>query len=421
MNKKLFINLFQNITLVVLSLTAILLMLRLPMLDGALGGKMRALLSQTESVPEKSFDLITAVTAVHYVVTDDYEYGRSASINASTSEAEFQKIAPLFREAIGSAAEPKNATETEFRAALKSAGIYIDLTTVLPLPMVAAWLGEEINGNGNIRALALTTAQETAMLYFLKEDGSVIRCASALSSSGVREITATFVPNGGQFAYETEYRSLTPYTVLVQETDAVEQISASVPAGYSAYRLLTMLDFNAHTTARYTESDGSEVVMQSPRTLKIGPDGTVRYSSDGEVTNELYRVGSSGESPSSAEVLQAACQLANALSNATDAGELSLDSAEMTEKGWIITFCYRVDGIRVRLNEERNALRVTIVGNTITEFEYYCRAYMPTQEINELLPPSLVVAIAALHEGAELTIAYVDNGAATLNAHWFAQ
>lgn len=421
MNKKLFIDLLQNAALVILSVTAVLLMLQFPMLDGAISGRMHALLSSPESAPEKNFDLATAVTAVHFVVTDDYEYGRCTRINASTSEAEFQKIAPLFREAIGSAAEQKNATETEFRAALKSSGIYIDLTTVLPVSMVAAWLGEELVSDSNIRALALTTAQETAMLYFLKEDGSVVRCVSALSSSGVREITVTFAPNGGRFAYETEYAALSPYTVMVQDVDAVAQIGAALPAGYSAYNLLTALEFNAHTNSRYTESGGAEVVIQSPQILKIGPDGTVRYSSDGEVTNELYRVVSMGSEPTSAEVLQAACLLANALSEGTNAAQLSFDGAEKTDDGWIILFCYRVGGIRVRLNEDRAALRVIITGDRIVEFEYYCRAYTTMQETDALLPPSIAVAIAAMYEDAELSIAYVDNGASMMTARWFAQ
>lgn len=420
MSKKI-VNLLQNIALVVLSVTAVLLLLQFPMLEGAVTGRMRAFLSPKEQTVEKSFDLSGAITAVHFAVTDDYEYGRCTRINANTADADFQKLSPLLREAIGSASDPKKATETELRAALKSAGIYIDLTTTLPVSVVSAWLGEDASGEYSVRAMALTTVQETAKLYFLKEDGTVVRCESALSSAAVREITATFTPNGGRFAYETEYTALAPYTVLVQEVDTVAQVNASIPDGYSAYNLLTVLDFNAHTNSRYTESGGTEVVMQSPRTLKIGPDGTVHYSSDGEVTDELYRIPCAGETPTDAEVLYGVCVLANALVDGTKAATLSLDKVEPTENGWIFSFCYRVNGVRVRLSDDRDALHLVVNGNTITEFTYYCRVYTPTADNSELLPPRLAVAVAAMQDGAELAMAYVDNGNATLGAHWFAQ
>lgn len=421
MNKKLFINFLQNLSLMMLSVTAILLLLQFPMLDGVLSGKMRALLSASESSVERSEDLTTAVASVHFAVTDDNEYGRCTKINEPTSGADFQKLLPLIREAIGSAAGETPATEAELKEALNGSGIYVDLTTTLPLSFVAAWLGEEYESADNVCALALIAAQETAVLFFLRDDGTVIRCESALTSSAVRELTASFVPNGGRFAYESDYKSLAPYTILVRETGVMAQIGASIPNGYSAYNLLTALDFNAHTNARYTESGGAEVVIQSPRMLKIGPEGTVRYSSSGEITNELFRIPCSGEQPTSAEILQSACTLADALCSGTNAASLSLESVEKTESGWIISFCYHTNGVRVRLSDERSALRVIVVGDTITEFEYYCRAYTPLQENSALLPPSVAVAIAAMHEGAELTVAYVDNGAAILNANWLSQ
>lgn len=421
MNKKAVVNFLQNITLLTLTVTAVLLLVRFPMLDSALSGRMRALLSAPEETVQRSFDLTTAITAVHFAVTDDSEYGRYTEINAAADGAEFLQLSPLLRAAIGSATAGRAATQTELRTALETPGIFVDLTTVLPLQVVAAWLGEEFDGEGDIRALALTTARETAVLFFILEDGSVVRCECALSSSAVREVTAAFAPNAGMFAYESDYDALSPYTILVQQVSGAAQMSASVPAGYSAYNLLTALDFNAHTYARYIESSGAEVVMQSPRMLRIGTDGTVQYSSNGDVTNELYRIACAGEAPSAAEALQGACILAAALSDGTDAAPLSLDSVQKTENGWIISFCYRLDGVRVRLGDERAALRVTIAGDTITEFDYYCRAYTPAEEGSVLLPPSMAVAIASMYENAELSLAYFDNGAAVISAHWFAQ
>ena len=421
MNKKRLVNLLQNTALVILSVTALLLLVRTPLLDGAVRGQMRELLSSSESAQRREFDLTESVAAVHIAVTDDYEFGRYTDINVPTDGAEFQKLSPLLREAMGSATTRKVVTELEFRTALRSPGIYVDLAAVLPVSVVAAWLGEEFEGDDTVRAVALTTAWETATLYFLRGDGTLLRCESALTSSAVREIVAQFSPNGGQLAYESEHGALAPYTVLVREAGPFAQVNASLPAGYSAYNLLAALEFNPHTYARYVESGGTEVVLQSPHILRIGVDGTVRYSSSGEVTDELYRITGTDSIPTAAEALHGACVLASALSRGTDAAPLSLDAVEKTEQGWVISFCYRVDGVRVRLSEDRCALRVNIVGDTITEFEYYCRSYTALDESSVILPASMAAAVAAMHDGAELAVAYVDSGAGALSAHWFAE
>lgn len=421
MNKKKLINILQNAALLILSVSALFLLVRTPLLDGAVSGQMRELLYSSDPVQHREFDLAESITAVHIAVTDDYAFGRYTGINVATDGAEFQKLSPLLREAIGSATTRKVVAELEFRSSMQSPGIYVDLTTVLPVSVLAAWLGEEFEGDDTVRAVALTTAWETATLYFLRGDGTFLRCESALNSSAVREIAAQFSPNGGQLAYESEHGALAPYTVLVREAGTFAQVNASLPAGYSAYNLLAALEFNPHTYARYVESGGTEVVLQSPHILRIGVDGTVRYSSSGEVTEELYRITGRESIPSAAEALHGACILASALTSGTDASPLSLDTVEKTEQGWIVSFCYRVDGVRVRLSEDRCALRVNIVGDTITEFEYYCRSYTALDESSVVLPASMAAAVAAMHYGAELVVAYVDNGSGVLNAHWFAQ
>lgn len=421
MNKKAIINFVQDLTLVALSITAIMLLTRFPMLDGVTSGRVRALLSAPESTVTSSFDLTTAITTVHIAVTQDSEYGRYTRINASTDSAEFSRIAPLLRAAVGSAVPGRAATHAELRTALETPGIFVDLTTVLPVSVVASWLGEEYEADDNIRALALTTMRETAVLFMILADGSIIRCECALSSSAVRETTTAFAPNAGMFAYESDYEAMMPYTILVQKVRDAAQVEASIPAGYSAYNLLAALDFNPHTNARYTESSGAEVIMESPQMLRIGTDGLVQFSCDGEVSDGVYRIACAGESPNATEAAQGACALAAALTTGTNAASLSLDSVERTGTGWTISFCYRVDGIRVRLGGERTALRVNIEGDTITKFEYYCRAYTPTPDNTVLLPPAMAMAIAATHQSAELALAYVDNGASVIGAHWFVQ
>ena len=77
-----------------------------------------------------------------------------------------------------------------------------------------------------------------------------------------------------------------------------------------------------------------------------------------------------------------------------------------------------MEGLPVILPRDREALSVTIDGQTITAFTYYCRSYSVDERESALLPPSMATAIAALHSGAGLSIGYVDNGLELLTAQW---
>lgn len=422
MNKKQVVNWLQNLVLVGLTVSAAFLITKFSVLDGVLSGQMRSLLSLPESSVSAGGNTTgEAIATVHLAVTDEIEYGRYTEVNLPVSGELFRSLVPLLKEAIGSAVPGEKVQDSVFRAAMQTPGIYVDLTTSLPLGCVAAWLGEEYPGEGNVRSFALTTDEETATLFLLDEKGQITCCRTALTSVAVSELTATFASNGGQLAFESGYDTLLPYTVLVGETPAAPDVRAALPSGYSAYNLLTALDFNAHTNFRYTESSGVEVVMQTPRTLRIGKDGTVSYSTAGEVTSELYQVTASGESATLAEALEGACAIASALTLGTDASALTLESVEQTETGWIVAFGYHVNGMKVRLGEDRSALRIVVTGDAVTEFEYYCRAYTLLEQSAVLLPPTMAVAIASLHTGAELSLVYVDGGTEVLEACWLAE
>lgn len=421
MFRKRLVNFLQNVILIALAASAVYLLMQFPMLDDAMAGQMQALLASPDSSTAQSGELSSAIAAVHLVVTNENEYGRYTHLYTATDSVDFQSVAPLFREAIGSAAAAETVTEKEFREALATPGIYVDLVTALPMSVVAAWLGENYASDESVRALALVAARETAILYLYGENGHMMRCTSALTSTAVRESTAAFAPNGGQFAFESDYATLAPYTILVQESPPAVNVSASLPAGYTAYNLLTALDFNAHTTARYYESSGVEVVVQSPLTLRIGTDGTVEYRADGTVPVGLYRINCLGEIPTAQEALRGVLAIAQALREGTNASELTLDKMEQTEQGWIVSLRYHADGVPVRLAEEQAALRVVVTGTVVTEFSYYCRTYTPLDEQTLLLPPTMAAAIASMRNQAELVLAYVDNGADTLAARWLTQ
>ena len=384
---------------------------------------MQQLLTATSSdtALQQTTDFSSTISTAHLVVTDDSEYGRYSRLYVPMDSAEFFQIGPLFREALGSADLVGVVEDPVLQNALHSPSLFLDLTVVLPCQVVAAWLGANSTLDYSVRSLALTTHNnDTAVLYLIDNGGIVIECSTALTTSAIQDLVHDFSPNGGSFAFESNYAPLRPYTVLVSETTSAPDILSTLPDGYTSYNLLTALDFNAHTNSRYWETGNVEVVEESPRTLRIAPDGTVTYTGDADVSSSLYHIPSAGGTVHAVDALLAADQLAKALVTGTDASPLHLYSMESTDDSWHITYRYQSQGLPVLLSDDSNALSVTITDSAITAFTYRCRALTVTDQRSILLPSSMAIAIASLHPNADLSMGYVDSNADTLTARWLA-
>lgn len=425
MNRKKAVGRLQNLVLILLTASALFLLTRTPLLGYSWGERFQSLLSaggQSIGQPQEE-DLADLLSSLHLVVTGDRTYGRFGQLYMSTDDPGFQQISPLFRDALGSADVVGATADLTLREALDSPCLYVDLTVELPLAVVAAWLGTESDLDRPVRAMALTTEDAgAAALYLISQDGSIFRCRTALPVSAVSDLADNFSPNSAAFAYESNYATLAPYTVLVASLTEPVDLLAQVPAGYSTYSLLTALDFNAHTNSRYTESSGAEVVVESPRTLRLTSDGTVVYAGDESVTAALYQVPAAGQTPTVPEALNAARHLADALSEGTGGDGLYLTGLEQTEEGFLITFGYRCAGYPVFFSDGAGgaALSLTITGRTITAFRYHCRAYLPQESVTPLLPPAQAIAVASIYPEAQLAVGYEDTGSGTISAQWLA-
>lgn len=423
MSKKRLVDWVQNLILTLLTVSALFLLTRLFLFHGNLPAQFQAALSPQPAPPEAvdlSSGLREMFPSVHIMVTSDSAYGRYGQLYVPEDDPLLQQIIPLFREALGSAGQMTGMTDSALRTALASPGIYLDLIGILPLEAVATWLGEESIFSWDLRAMALSASgEETAGLYLLDKAGSVFLCRTALPVSAVQALCERVSPNNSSFAYEeADYQTLDPYSILVAQAPELAAVEAAIPDGYSAYNLLTSLDFNAHTNSRYTEtSSGVEVVEESPRTLRIGPDGTVGYFMSGDGPTLL--AGQTGDA------LEAACRLANALTSGTGATPLYLRAVQEEEAGWKISFHYQIDGIPVFFTDEEDALTVTVSAGTVTSFRYRCRSYTLLEESGEaaalpLYPPAMAAAIAAHYPSGKLSIGYVDNGLGRITAQWLA-
>ena len=424
MNRKRLAGWGQNAALLLLTALALFLLTRLLLFHSSWPDGVPGALAPAAAPAETPGEEGPRFPSVHIMITGDSDYGRCGTLYAVGEDPLLQQILPLFREALGSAGQPAAAADQTLRGALNRPSLYLDLTVQLPLAAVELWLEEDAGLEGDVRSLALTAeTEDSAVLYLRSGDGSIRRCSTALPASAVEALCQQTAPNGSRFAYEADCGELDPYTLLTARAPALPDVEAGLPAGYTAYSLLTALDFNAHTNSRYTVSGGVEVVEESPRTLRIGPDGTVSCSSSAETSSPLFQVPSAAGRPSAAEALQAAGRLAEALSSGVGASPVYLSAVEETAEGWLIRFRCQADGVPVLFPDGGDALSVSVSGTVITAFTYRCRAYTAAEDgaAAPLTPPAMAAAMAAYqHPEEELSIGYVDSGSGTISACWLA-
>ncbi len=417
MSNKRLRNWLQNGALALLSVLALLQLTQLPLLKNIhlSAGNLFSQSAGTE-VQETAAPLSAMFPAVNLMVTVDSEHGRSGQLCLASDSPVLQEVVSLFKEALGSATEAGQTADETFREALNHPGLFLELTAgPLPLEVVAAWLGEETAFAREVRAMALTAGENDASLYLLDGEGRIYRYGTALLPPMVRSVCERFSANGGVFSYETGYVALAPYTVLAPDVAAPPDLASERPAGYSAYNLLSALDFNAHTFSRYTESGGAEVVEESPRTLRITPDGLVTLTNRGIGGGSLYRASGEGLR----EALATAGRLAMALTGGAGASPLFLQGVEETEDGYILRFRYQVDGVPVFFSDGADALSVVFQKGVVSSFTYRCRAYTPLEEEpSPLLPTGMAQAIAASYPDAVLSIGYADDGSGFAAAQW---
>ena len=171
----------QNVCLILLTLSALFLLARLPMLrEIRLPGQVPALFSPEASPGGQEEEVLPAAMfpSMNLMVTGDSQYGRYGRLCVSADDTSLQQITPQFGEALGSASTAERVSDDVFRRALEGPGLYLELTAgQLPLEAAAAWLGERAVGFDQLlRAMALTIGEADAAQLFLLDGQGDIFC-----------------------------------------------------------------------------------------------------------------------------------------------------------------------------------------------------------------------------------------------------
>lgn len=182
--------------------------------------------------------------------------------------------------------------------------------------------------------------------------------------------------------------------------------------------LLSALGFNPYANTRYTESNGTEVVMEGDQTLRISADGQLRYQSGAR--SSLFIADS--DSPTLDEAVQGAWELLQTVISG-HLGSAVPYLSQVTQSGdtTVLRFGFHVDGTPVRFLDDAPAAEIRLQGSAVTSLSVTLRSYALSGDSASPLPLRQAAAIAALEPGKDLSLAYVDDGGSTCELTWLSE
>lgn len=335
----------------------------------------------------------------------------------ATSDSTFTAVERLWEDALRQAQSPQEISAADFQAALELPGLYASFPAAVPACILAARLGLASDEETPVQRLLLTAEESGAALLFSSGE-RCWRCETPLSAE---ELTTLAGQLGGEsclFAFEQEEEStLHPLTVLPSTLPQVRELSAAAGSAVTE-ELLNFFGFNSHTTSRYTDAAGTEVIVESPRRLSVTAAGLVSYLGAASYAPESFCLSDAAE-PTLTELVDGAYGLLLQLPGLSG-GEERLYLSDIRQESGSCTLCfsYMAGGLPIIAADGSAAAELTITDGIVTQLSLRLCSYTAAESLSLLLPVTQAAAIAAEHPGLEMALSYVDSGAAHAAASW---
>ena len=402
-------NLVQNIIITFLSLLAVLLFTRTQLYSLDLGGG-----KAPAAGPSQSAAPAAELTApVRAAVTGDY--GRYGSVTLTTGDSGFADLlGRRLLEALGSARDYVSCAPAEFLRALEGPSLYYDFLEPLPLSVLAGLLGggEEVSPREDLsaRRLLIAPQENGTALYLWEGEESCSRALTAVSADSLEQVIGRYELGDASFAMDaagdSPARELDPCSLLPGEPPQLPAFTLGDPLAGGTDWLLTALGFNPRSGTRHTESNGTELIMDGDRTLRVRPDNSVRYQSGDDPS---LSVKAAGELPTAREAaLGAGALLGGLFSPVLGEAQLWLQGVRRSGETTVLRFGYQAGGVPIRFQDAGFAAEVTLTGTAVTALTLRFRQYGLSEERSLLLPLPQALAVAAAVPGKELSVGYVE-------------
>lgn len=398
-------DLLQNILIALLALSAAALFAQTQFygLDLAAGYGAGAAGTEPSAAPAAALS-----APVRTAVTGDY--GRHGGITLTTADGGFaDPLGRLLLEALGSARDYAPCAPGDFLRALEGPSLYYDFLEPLPLSVLAGLLGEEDASFPGLsaRRLLLVPRQDGVGLFLWDGGEDCFRAATAVSAGSLEQVIGRYELGNASFAMDGgPGEALEPCSLLPAQPPELAAYALGSPLAGGTDWLLSALGFSLQGRTRHTESNGTELIMDGERTLRIRPDGSVHYQSGNEPG---LRVEAAGELPTDWEAARGAASLLEGLI-ASVSGDARLWLSGLRRSGdvTVLRFGYQLEGVPVRFQDGGAAAEITLTGAAVTSLSLRFRQYGPAEGSSLLLPLPQALAVAAASPGKELSIGYVE-------------
>lgn len=408
-------NLVQNLLITLLALSAAVLFTQTQLYN------LNLTTSEAPPGPAQSAAPAAELAApVRTAVTGDY--GRCGDLTCTTGDPVFAD--PLGRrllEALGSARDYVPCSRGDFLRALRGPSLYYDFLEPLPLSVLTGLLGggEDVSPREDLsaRRLLIVPQEGGAVLYLWDGGESCFRASTAVSADSLEQVISRYELGDASFAMDGGglERELDPCSLLPAQPPQLPSFTLGDPLAGGTDWLLSALGFNPRSRTRHTESNGTELIIDGDRTLRIRPDNTIHYQSGDEPS---LRVKAAGDLPTAREAALGAGSLLSSLL-APVSGELQpwLQSLRRSGDVTALRFGYQLKGVPVRFQDGGFAAEITLTGSAVTALSLRFRQYNAAEEPSLLLPLPQALAVAAASPGKELSIGYVERGG-ECRAYW---
>ncbi|MBR4545800.1 MAG: hypothetical protein IKO14_07525 [Oscillibacter sp.] len=415
----------QNLAIALLSVMAVALFARTELFHlgwETVSGEFQAVSEPPETAPEEPVPSTLSVP-VRFAATGVYGdvRGRYVSLGMKTGERAFRGVRRLFREALESSTDFDRISRETFLSSVRGSSLYCDFLTPLPLSLLCGLLDASSTDERPVRCMALARDWDGVRLYIWDGGAEYSGRLTAISGRQVDELVSNYELGSGVFGMDFQdadgrRRNVSPLSLFPDKAPSlpVYAVSVSLP---DTGQLLTAFRFNPLTKSRYTEANGTEVIMEGGRSVRIRTNGTIYYQSGerGELSIE-----SAAEIPTTWEAVTECAALLNSILVAQGYAPVIPREVRRQDNLTLLRFGYALNGVPVFHADGGAAAVVTLDCRKVVSVELRPRRYSATDAQSLLLPLEQALGVAELHPGAELCLGYQDNGGARMNAQWFA-
>lgn len=324
----------ENILLILLSVTAVLLLYRT--LDGGMG--FFGLYRPTEAEQSETLSPVP-VQPVAAVIGDGEQTIQLTEPHLLTPY--FEQLRPILIELFGSAGEPSDVSAAEWQTVLSGCGILLDYGAALPVDVLTGGAGGSL-AQRTADSLLIDLSGEAARLYVCNSaDG----CAAAQTALKTADLSALLSAADGQTVQyagtlEAAGGMLTPQSAVPLDMSLCAGLTRMPLSGadgtYDRDRqtlILAAFGFDAYTARSYIDSQGCRVYLSENGALRFGADGLLSFAA-----GEAGGIPVNGTGTAAGYAAYAAELLQNALAGLSGQPRYVLSSVETTEAGTQIEF-----------------------------------------------------------------------------------